>query len=115
MRIEVTADRLFVKIFWAERGPGTIGTQMDAHEVEDLILTLAKARSHLADEVPKQVEPGIRDENGLFDPTWRVQQYDHEGQHDKVISIRHPGYGWLRFAFPTAEAERMAAALSKVV
>jgi hypothetical protein len=71
---------------------------MDALEVGDLILTMAKARSHLADEVPSGVEPGIRDENALLDPKRRVQRYNHQGLHYKVISVRHAGYGWLRLA-----------------
>lgn len=74
-------------------------------ELEQLIELLASARARLRDVVPFDVDPGTRID-AIADPRWVY--FRNGSAQGKVVAFRHPGYGWLPFFLPNAEAIKLA-------
>jgi hypothetical protein len=81
----------------------------DPPEFEQLIETLAALRAGMVDEVPREIDPGSR-LAAIVDPVWR-ELPDHDD--GKVLSLRHPGFGWLTFLIPWHEATHIAQQLGR--
>lgn len=112
-RIEVTAqvdeNGQSVAVEIREDGQPLAHAIMEAPELEECIAMLSQARAMLADQVPEDLDFGTR-LTALVDPRWR-----HPGSQPpegKVLSLRHPGLGWITFVFPEHEAQAIADYLS---
>ena len=84
--------------------------ELDAATLEDHIHKLAAHRSRLAEEVPRDLDPGSWLE-ALIDPIWRFP--GQRSEHGRILALRHPGLGWLSFILPDKEARAMAEWLTK--
>ncbi|GGH16174.1 hypothetical protein GCM10007036_16660 [Alsobacter metallidurans] len=82
----------------------TLAIQLDATDLDQLIYKLAKARAHLADGVPLQLEP-VAIIEAVADPNWRVNRPIEGGF--RPLLLRHPGFGWIGYAL----SQQSAAAL----
>jgi hypothetical protein len=80
---------------------------LSAGDVEMLIRTLSEMRERMTPEVPRQLPSGPM--SGPHDPIWAVP--GHPKAPDKLLTIRHPGIGWLPFFLPAAEAQKLGRAL----
>lgn len=73
---------------------------LNAADVDELIIELGRNRELLQDTVPVDLEFGSRIAT-IPAPQWRVHATT------RSLFVRHPGYGWLGFSFPTDEAARL--------
>lgn len=83
--------------------------EMEAAEVDDFIANLALMREGMSEPVTPRLEPVAR-LRVIPDPAWKVTA----SEHGPVLSLRHPGLGWLGFVVPPHEATHMAAWLNRV-
>jgi hypothetical protein len=84
--------------------------QFDGATAEKHIHDVGRHRANLSDPVTPTLEPGARLE-ALVDPAWRSPEYRlPEG---RILSLRHPGLGWLTFVLPDKEAAAIAEWLTK--
>ena len=83
---------------------------LDASELEGLIWQLAGHRENMAEAVTPSLDASSR-LVALVNPVWQTaKRHPPEG---KALALRHPGFGWLSFVFPRAEAEAIAAEFMK--
>lgn len=75
--------------------------KLDPPMFEKTLHDWAGLRSKMCEGPTPDLDPGARLEIQL-DPKWRVNDKDIEGH--RTLSLRHPGFGWLSFGFPTSEA-----------
>ena len=84
--------------------------ELNAPKLELFIRALAMRRA----EIPPPVSDKPSPEETLpapHNPKWRVREERQPGE-DFVLELRHPGHGWIRFAFAPEEAARLSAALT---
>lgn len=101
LRLEITQDGEPI---------GFIDT--DADGVTSMIQNLAKIRARMADEFPRALEPG---NSVLPDTTINPNMVTgNEGPLSKraLMTIRHPGYGWMAYAMSEDHARRLTFALT---
>ena len=98
-------DRLTVTLEIHVRGEPLAHAIFEAPELEEFISGLAETRRQMAELVPADIDPGSRMVT-LVDPAWQYPRSPHES--GKVLSLRHPGLGWLTFLFPWKEAVALA-------
>jgi hypothetical protein len=93
---EVHDDRTKVRL--------TMGKEeltLDAAEMDTLIMELGKRRQMLADSVPMQLDPHARIPEFVFQSPVMIGR-PGEAKFG-FIGLRHPGFGWMAYAFPPHE------------
>ncbi len=84
---------------------------LPAAELEGFIHQLASHRWRMAEEVPPELDPGVRLE-AVPDAAWQTpekwKKLPSGGAEGKMLALRHPGLGWLTFLFSDKEAQRIA-------
>lgn len=97
-------DRIIVS---ADRMTATLDAtgQHDAAAMDGLIARLIRARSHMVPRLD-EIEPG--EINGVVsnDPRWFVQPAPH--MDGVLISLLHPGAGWVHFRIPEEHVAQLA-------
>jgi len=83
---------------------------LDGASAEQVAAHIAKHRAELTDVVSPEIDPGFRLE-AIHDPAWRGQPY--RVAEGRIVSIRHPGYGWLSFVISDDSAKKLAEELVK--
>lgn len=92
-----------------EDGPRPLAHMIfDAPGVEQVIQNLAQARMKLPEDVTPDLDPGARME-AIFDPRWRTDRLEEPPV--AALALRHPGLGWVSFAFPAHEARALSQSL----
>jgi hypothetical protein len=105
VQLAVDDARRAVTITMVQNGRPLAHAIVEAAEMKELIHAFAQAGYELADRVPLTVDHGTK-LAALVDPGWHFPGDVHpEG---KVLALRHPGFGWLSFLFPYAEARAIA-------
>lgn len=104
----LSADRASVRIEVMHDGEVQVWADMTPIGMSNLIESFAAMRASMADQIPMSIAPGSVTA-ALTDPRWQMPPAVPEGH--RVLSLRHPGLGWLSFAFPQHEAEAIASAL----
>ena len=79
---------------------------LSASEADDLIAKLASNRAGMSERVPSDLDPGSRIAS-VVNPAWRIAP----GPEGRALALRHPGYGWLGYFLPEAEARNMGRVL----
>jgi hypothetical protein len=79
---------------------------LDITQVEKLIFQLAAARESMSEPVADEIESGTK-LLCVVDPAWRTKLYPHPSIVGPVLSLRHPGFGWLSFILPFNEADAL--------
>lgn len=82
--------------------------KLDAADLGAIIEALSQARQSLAEEVPRELDPGTR-LHAVINPVWRAEEHP-EGA---LLSLRHPGLGWLHAVFPPKEARAIGNLFAK--
>lgn len=85
-----------------------IELDIGTNEFDAFIAALGKARENMLERPPRDFE-AKGEVHGTIDPRWQVQK--QAGTGTPVMSLRHEGFGWLHFAIPKAEAEKLGHAL----
>lgn len=83
----------------------------DAAGLSNLIVHLAKMRAQMGDKVPETLDPGAV---SIADPIDNPAAFvGNEGPMAKrfLITIRHPGLGWLGFGWNESNGKRVTAAM----
>lgn len=83
----------------------------DGASVEEVIRNLSAARMQLPEAVTPDLDPGARME-AVVDPRWKTELISDHGV--AVLALRHPGLGWVSFAFPPHEALALGQSLQKI-
>jgi|SRR5262245_32770558 len=78
-------------------------------EAESRIQAVGDARSKLNDAVASTLDPGSR-LRPIVDPNWKVE--DYRVPEGRIISLRHPGLGWLTFILSEDSASEMVRQLT---
>jgi len=78
--------------------------KLDAPSVDDLIARLAEVRAAMVEPVTCDLEKLSRGQP-IFDPIWRSAKVP--GRDGRVMAVRHPGFGWMYFAFPARSATKL--------
>ncbi len=81
---------------------------MTAVEVDNLTHALSKLRRNMKPEVVRTLPEGAKIE-GEMDPIWAVPS--DKKAPDKVLMLRHFGFGWLSFFLPGESAQKLGEAL----
>lgn len=112
MMVKVWADepREHVVVQTEEDGKPLAHVYFDGATAEQHAHNVAKWRALLKDEVARDLDPGSRLE-AIVDPVWRVS--GHRVPEGRILSLRHPGFGWLSFVLPDKEAAALAEWLTK--
>jgi hypothetical protein len=107
---KTTDDRKHVHVEWREDGKPIGHILLTAAEVERHIHAMAEHRENLAEDVIRKLDPGKFRLHTVADPIWHsvTTEMDNGGV---TVALRHPGLGWLGFAFPPSAA----AALGKLL
>ena len=78
-------------------GAATIKLELDAEAIDALLRDLGRLRQQLPVEQPRELDTsGLM--YGVLDPAWRLNREVMAGY--AILSLRHPGFGWLSFALP---------------
>ena len=88
-----------------ESGTPIAEATLGASDIDSLISSLSHFRSNMSPEVPRILPDG--NHPGPADPLW---SYRIVGDR-RMLFLRHPGLGWLMFAFPKEEATKLGSAL----
>lgn len=82
---------------------------MDATNLSETIETLGHIRAAMADEVPREIDPGTR-LLAIPDPIWQTLRptEPHAPPDSVILALRDPGRGWLSFLLPGNEARTLA-------
>lgn len=111
-RIGVADDRSFVRIETAVDGEVKAWSHTSAPELEAVIEIFADARMQLADEVPREIDPGTRI-RAVDNPAVRMQRSPQT--NGILLALRHPGIGWTSFHLPEEEARRFVSDLAALL
>ena len=84
-------------------------TLLSGAEAESRIQAVGDARSKLNDAVASTLDPGSR-LRPIVDPNWKVE--DYRVPEGRIISLRHPGLGWLTFILSEDSASEMVRQLT---
>lgn len=84
--------------------------ELDAPALSKLIAGLARARAAMVPVVPADI-PKDKLVDAAPDPRYFVSQEPMRG--GVMLSIRHPGFGWVSFHFLHAEVQTMIGLLSQ--
>jgi hypothetical protein len=104
---EVHDDRTKVRL--------TMGKEeltLDAAEMDTLIMELGKRRKMMADSVPMQLDPHARIPDFVFGSPVMIGRPGDE--KFGFIGLRHPGFGWMAYAFPAHEMRAIRDGADKV-
>ncbi|WP_421722923.1 hypothetical protein [Bauldia sp.] len=82
----------------------------DASTLDQLISELARIRAELRDVVTPELEPFSR-VSGTDYPAWRVPDQHSGPPGTALLTLRHPGLGWLAFLLEPERADDIARAL----
>lgn len=114
-------QEVLFRTFLNDAGEAVLQMELDGkpmvHQLQDesglsaLIDQLAALRASMAEEVPRELDPGAR-LVAVTDPVWRSQDSKTPG-FAKLLALRHPGLGWLTFLLPEKEARALAEFLLK--
>ena len=99
-------DRTTVRI--ALPGEQPVALQLDTAGLEGLMRGLAEIRAEMQPAVPPQWATG-QAAAGTRSPAFVCEAEALHG--GSLLHLRHPGYGWLHFAFPAAVARKIGAFL----
>jgi hypothetical protein len=108
-----------IKLGFAVRGDGTtvrvtipaeepVTLVLDTAGVEALMKGLAEIRADMTPAVPPEWATG-QAAAGVRSPRFVCEEEALHG--GSLLHLRHPGYGWLHFAFPAEVARRLGAFL----
>lgn len=100
-------DGQTVRISVMHDGESMVWADMPAENLSGLIEQLVAMRAGMAEEVPMSIAPGSFTA-AIPDPRWQMPPAHPEGS--RALALRHPGLGWLSFAFPLREAKSIAEA-----
>jgi hypothetical protein len=90
----------------SDEGGGSISGPLDAADMDEFIRILGTIRESLAEQVPLRLELPAR-VRCIIDPGWWCDPKPKQ----RLLALRHPGYGWLGFALPTEQARKLAGLL----
>ena len=77
---------------------------LNTGQVDDLIALLVRLRPDMTPPVPMTM-PNTKTFKAVYDPEGSMAT---DGYGDSILlHLRHPGIGWLHFAFPLAQARAM--------
>jgi hypothetical protein len=83
---------------------------LDTERVDEILKGLGKFRASMQPEVPRDWQMGGR-VIATADPIWRTEPEMLQG--NSLLHLRDPGYGWLHYMIPKAEAKRLAEFLTR--
>ncbi len=86
--------------------------KLDVEATAGHISRMAELRAQLADEVPRDLDPGSR-LTIEFNPAWRTGRFSSPEPGTIGLVLRHPGFGWLSFGLPPHEAVALGKSLPK--
>jgi len=105
---DAALDHVVIELWRDEEPLGHI--QLDPAAAEKHARDIAAARATLNDPVRPSLDPGSR-LDAIADPAWRISE--RRTSLGRLLAIRHPGFGWLAFMIPEAEAAAIAEWLTK--
>lgn len=108
MRLDVfrATDGKTVTIVLSEKDEPLGHIILDALSLEGLITSLANARASLDPAVTMEVSQGTQ-LVAVVDPAWRTRARPHPAIPGPLLSLRHPGLGWVAFVLPEHEAQSL--------
>ncbi len=90
------------------RQPMTV--DFSAEEIDELLQKLGHMRSLMKPSIKPKFAPGQK-VKGLRNPAWMLEAELMLGH--SLLHVRDNRYGWLHFAFPHGEAEKLALMMQK--
>lgn len=113
-QISLNADRtaVLMEVLADEEIVGSV--ELPAPEADELIKALASDRARLRDKVPPSLDPNAR-LNASPRPAVRIDNYVTQDLAGIVLSLRHPGLGWISFLMPNDQALDLAARIQRYV
>jgi hypothetical protein len=89
---------------------GAESVTLNAHELDQQLLHLARLRSQMAERVPEQ-PPAV--ESVVFNPAYAIRTDNLTKA--SLLRLRHEGFGWLNFELPSQEVVNMKKAWTSIV
>lgn len=89
---------------------GTESVTLDAHELDQQIMRLARLRAQMSERVPDQ-PPAV--ESVVFGPAYAIRTDNLTKAC--LLRLRHEGFGWLNFELPSQEVVNMKKAWTSIV
>ena len=84
--------------------PVAVVMECTTSQIDSLLRDLASVRAKMANEHPLQLRE-LHGMPGIVNPACRVAVDENTGE--TVISLRHPGLGWLHFVFSNDRAAEL--------
>jgi hypothetical protein len=110
LRCELSVDRKRLRLTFPAVAskelpkPVALSLELGSREVDALLVALARTRARMEDRHPARVER-TRLMVGTINPSWQLASDGVRG--GSVLSLRHPGFGWLHFSLPKQEATKL--------
>ncbi|MPZ32412.1 MAG: hypothetical protein GEV13_15670 [Rhodospirillales bacterium] len=103
----LSADRSTVTIELHEHNRALGHIILDAAALDQVIEKLGELRMQMRDQVATEIPSGIGLPS-IVDPAWRTHMPPHSSIPGPSLALRHPGFGWVSFIFPSTEARAIA-------
>ena len=97
----MSADSLNLRIAVSSNGT-KIPLVLDSADLEELIAALAAHRAQMADGHPDTIDPGSR--HPVVTTPYFGSTTTGGPPGLRIMTVRHPGFGWLCFGFPNDKA-----------
>ncbi|TXM64586.1 hypothetical protein FV226_26290 [Methylobacterium sp. WL12] len=85
---------------------GAMLADIELADLDRLIERLIRTRWHMKEEVSHELPRG-KEMAYALDPRWRTLVSPHPAVGGLLLSLRHPGAGWLGFVLPAKEAHNL--------
>ena len=89
---------------------GTEKVDLNAQEIDGVLQALSALRVSMPERIPDQQ---LKVDTVYFNPAYSVR-LDKESK-TCLLSLRHPGYGWINFELPTQEVLNMRTMWNHIV
>jgi hypothetical protein len=77
--------------------------------VDELLRAVASCRVRMVDQIPLELDPGARIET-IVAPVYSITALQ-EAPGTTMLSLRHPGFGWLGYHFTPERCHKLGVQL----
>ena len=82
-----------------------VSLKLSTADVDATLKSLGALRSQMQPEIP-DATPDYADEDVVVDPVWETAPDD--AQQNALLHLCDPRFGWLHYAIPAEEAQKLA-------
>ena len=110
LNVQLASNKATIIITVMQRSVALSSAVMESPELDTFIALLSANRAMMADPIPMEQEPTGRTV-ALYDPVWRARIPRVAPKPGVLLTLRHPGLGWIGSLLPPTEARALGEAL----